>query len=296
MPEGPEVERVRRSVEPALVGARVVGARLLRRDVLTAPGDPPGGWSRGRGAAGPARPVPRAAMLLGQSIVALERRGKQLAIVADSGRVLLVHLGMTGRLLVTPAGEPERSMPHTHARWVVDRGDGAAVLRFIDPRRFGGLWALVDRAALEARWRGLGPDALEVSGRALAGALAGSRRPVKAALLDQGVVAGVGNIYADEALFAAGLHPARPSASIDRRGVWRLAAAIRRVTARAVAAGGSTIRDYTDGQGTPGRAQERHRVYGRGGRACVRCGVALECGIVAQRTTVWCPACQGSAW
>ncbi len=273
MPELPEVETVRRGLTRSIVGRRVVGARLLRCDVLHT-GAPSG----------------HAALLGGSTIVEVLRRGKHLAIVADDGRALGVHLGMTGQLLVAPVGKPPTARDHVHARWVFD--DDSTLL-FRDPRRFGGLWSYATLDALRVeRWAGLGPDALRVSARQIALVLAGARRAVKAALLDQGVLAGVGNIYADEALFRAGIHPCRVAASLSTTEAGCLAESIRRVLREAVRAGGSTVRDYAGSDGSPGRQQERHLVYGRGGQPCVRCGTPLVTLVVAQRTTVACERCQ----
>lgn len=284
MPELPEVETLRRSLEPLLLGRRIHRATLLRRDVLVLPGDPPGGWTRSRSSSNPP-PVPPAALLEGEVVDVLLRRGKQLAIASKSGRTLLVHLGMTGSLRLT--GDPTDT--HVHARWLLDSGQ---TLLFRDPRRFGGLWALNSRNDLAARWAALGPDALSLDGPALRTRLTGSHRPIKAALLDQTCVAGVGNIYADEALFLAGIRPTRRASRLSRAEGDALAAAIGTVMHRALAAGGSTLRDYVNAVGSPGNAQAGHQVYGRAGLACLRCGGPLSDGLVAQRQTVWCRRCQ----
>lgn len=284
MPELPEVERVRLTLKPRLTGRRISDALLRRRDIWTAA---PGG---------PARPT-RAAIadqLLNGAVVArLERRGKQLAIIAEDGRVLLVHLGMTGQLIFTPRPGQAPADGHVHARWSIAGPDGAAgVMTFRDPRRFGGLWSLRSPEELARRWSELGPDALEADGAALMEWLSESRRPVKAALLDQAVLAGVGNIYADEALFGSGIHPLRRCDQL-KAGEWmRLAEQIRRVLKAAIEAGGSTLRDYVDGDGSPGQGRDTHRVYGRGGQPCFSCGQMLRVITVAQRTTVFCARCQ----
>ncbi len=273
MPELPEGETVRRGLARSIVGRRVASARLLRRDVLRT-----------------ASRSGQAALLAESTIKEVLRRGKHLAVVAEDGRALGVHLGMTGQLLVAPIGKPQAARDHVHARWVFDNG---STLIFRDPRRFGGLWSYATLDALRtARWAGLGADALHVTARQLELGLAGGRRAVKAALLDQGVLAGVGNIYADEALFRAGLHPCRVAGSLTDPEVSRLAESIRCVLREAVRAGGSTIRDYAGSDGSPGRQQERHLVYGRGGQPCVHCGTLLTAFLVAQRTTVACPRCQ----
>jgi len=216
-----------------------------------------------------------------------------MAITAADGRTLCVHLGMTGQVIYRPLGTPLAKTDHVHAAWELQTKRGAGVLVFRDPRRFGGLWTFPTLESLRAsRWSNLGPDGLVVTGEDLRAGLEGSVRAVKAALLDQEVVAGVGNIYADEALFATGIHPARPARSLKADEVTRLADAIRAILQRAVDAGGSTLRDYVDSDGNPGSAQQLHLVYGRGGEPCTRCGRTLTQTTLAQRTTVHCPNCQ----
>ena len=164
---------------------------------------------------------------------------------------------------------------------------------FRDPRRFGGLWCYASRESMEAeRWSRLGPDALSIDARTLSKRLGRTRRAIKAALLDQRLLAGLGNIYADEILFAARIHPLSRSASIPPAHCRRLAETIRRVLRQAITAGGSTLRDYVDGQGRPGTYVLRHLVYGRRGKPCARCRRPLRSRPVAQRTTVYCPSCQ----
>ncbi len=192
-----------------------------------------------------------------------------------------------GRLSTDTNPEP---LGHVHAQW---RFDDGARLVFRDPRRFGRLWAFPSLHALrDARWSGLGPDGLSLTAAQLRVALAGSRRPVKGALLDQTRVAGVGNIYADEALFAAGVGPSRAAGSLTKPEHTRLAREIRRILNRAIKAKGSSLRDHTTPEGAPGAFQLAHKVYGRGGHPCKVCGGPLLCEQIAQRTTVSCPACQ----
>lgn len=292
MPELPEVENTRQSLAPIL-GHSVVEARLLRRDMLVVPGDPIGGWGRQR----PGGPKPKrftAAMLLqGATLTDTQRRGKRFAIVgrptgSESDRAVEIGLGMSGRVqLLTTRGAPP---PHTHAVWKLSNG---ARVGFIDPRRFGGLWAWHTVADLHSHWNdSLGPDALAISSAALRRALASAQRPVKAALLDQRVLAGVGNIYADEACFAARVAPHANAADLEPSRVTRLAGAIRRILAASIVQGGSTLRDYANASGESGAYQHGHRVYGRGGLACTVCDRVLETDQIAQRTTVWCPSCQ----
>ena len=288
MPELPEVEHLRRSLEPVLLGRTIVKATLHRRDVAVMPADPQGGFSRSSGDTRPAR-LTRRDLLLDGTIDRLERKGKQLAMLATDGRAVCVHLGMTGGLVHLPPWSRNRTHDHIHAMWRLD--DGSRLL-FRDPRRFGGLWICPTRRCLDERWERLGPDALHVTTRALRAALQSRRAPIKAALLDQCVLAGVGNIYADEALFRARIRPGRPSHSLCAIEIRRLASSIRAVLRQAIRAGGSSIRDYRDAQGRPGLQQRRHAVYGRGGESCVRCGSPLLVEVVAQRTTVSCTHCQ----
>lgn len=285
MPELPEVEHLRRSLVPILVGRAIASVRLHRRDVVT----------------GPRRP---ADLFAGAAVRDALRKGKQLALVADTGRAMCIHLGMTGQLLALPLHARVAPPTHAHVEWRLAAHAGPTDhqagppeptrLVFRDPRRFGGVWTYPSLEALvEARWSALGPDALTITPCELAPRLVATSRPIKAALLDQSVLAGVGNIYADEALFRAGVAPTHAAARIaDLDGLCR---AIRDTLDAAIAAGGSTLRDYRDATGAPGGFQRRHAVYGRGGEPCLRCGARLSSAAIAQRTTVWCPACQPAA-
>lgn len=314
MPELPEVECIRRALEGSIIGARVQRARLLRRDVLVAPGDPAGGFSRQRGRAAPAalgggvglgtvaiaplaRPVRKVDLLEGQTITAVLRRGKQLALIADDRRALMVHLGMTGQLLVLPSQEvPTMNHIHLSLRLMIDRQSPSRDLLFRDPRRFGLLRVVRAVEHHDDLWRSgvqpLGPDALEICGAELHASLSTSRRPIKAALLDQSVLAGVGNIYADESLFLAGIAPSTIASELSAARADRLAAAIQEVLTRAILAGGSTLRDYVTPDGEPGTFQLVHAVYGRAGEPCAVCGAPLRSAVLAQRSTVWCSMCQ----
>lgn len=277
MPELPEVESLRRSLEPFLLGTRFVAARLLRDDMCTVV----------------PRPADRATphdLLENATITSLERRGKQLAIVADDGRTLIVQLGMSGQVLIVDDDRRALLHTHVHALWTLSRG---GCMLFRDPRRFGGLSALHDRAELDrTAWRDLGPDALSISPSVLRERTAASTRAIKAVLLDQRVLAGVGNIYADESLFRARIHPLTRAGTLSLALWERLAQAVRETLHEAVAAGGSSLRDYVDAQGLAGQATHGHQVYGRGGSPCLACGSILRQAQVTQRTTVWCPACQ----
>ena len=271
MPELPEVESVRAQLEPAVLGRAVTGVRSSMPGFV-------------RGDASPK------ALLAGASIASVERRGKQIAITGDSGRAIVIHLGMTGQILLLENQAAVRGFDHTHVVWRLG-GDGPARLVFRDPRRFGGVWTYPSREDLvRDSWGKLGPEATTVRAEALAAILSRSRQPVKALLLDQSRIAGIVNIYADEACAKAGVNPHTPAREVHRAP--ELAKAIRQVLRAAIKAGGSSMRDYKQPSGSLGSFQNNHRVYGRGGEPCMSCGTRLEQTQVAQRTTVWCPACQ----
>ena len=319
----PEVEHVRRTLEGLIVGRVVERVRIVRRDVIATARDPAGGFARNRSersakrGVAPSR-VTGAELLVGTRIERIERIGKRMAIIGANGRALDVHLGMTGMVCVVAA---RGALPdHSHIVWTIaapemfdaphpgedadpppqggreaERIDPRSFrLVFRDPRRFGGVWTCGSIDDLrERRWGELGPDALTVTDAQLRARVAGSHRAIKAVVLDQSVVAGVGNIYADEALFEAGVHPESLADGLDGEAIDRLCAAIRGVLARAVDAGGSTIRDFAGPAGEAGSYQENHAVYGRAGERCVRCAETLRGIVVAQRTTTFCPRCQG---
>ena len=270
MPELPEVETVRRGLALRISGRRIVRAELRRPDLR--------------------RPFPPALAkrLDGARIGALGRRGKYILIELDSDGLLLLHLGMSGRLTVGSGALP--SAPHDHVVLTLDDG---TIVRFNDPRRFG----LIDylKRGGEAQHpllAGLGPEPLEpgFNGAYLGAALAGKLTPIKAALLDQRVVAGLGNIYACEALFRAGVSPRRLARSIGPARAARLAGAIQTVLTEAIAAGGSTLRDYVQADGALGYFQHRWAVYGHEGDPCpgCNCGGGV-CRIVQSgRSTFFC--------
>ncbi|HVS85083.1 MAG TPA: bifunctional DNA-formamidopyrimidine glycosylase/DNA-(apurinic or apyrimidinic site) lyase [Gaiellaceae bacterium] len=273
MPELPEVESVRRQLEPGLVGRRferveIADPRLVR----------------------PYDPDEVAAELQGERVAAVERRGKYLIVRFDSGRVLLVHLRMTGSLLHAPRGTLEDD---PHRRVVVKLDDGSDVA-YRDVRRFG-TWLLLEPGEADAYVdERVGVEPLEAVFTAahLAGRLARRRAPIKAALLDQRTLAGMGNIYVDEALWRARLNPLRPAASIDRNEVRRLHKGIREALAHGIARQGSTLRDYRLPDGGMGAMQDEFRAYGRGGEPCDRCATPIAKTRVAGRGTWYCPRCQ----
>jgi len=261
MPELPEVETVVRSLRPAIVGRRILNAELTGRRVLI----------------GSARKTAEA--LAGRKIVAVERYGKFIAIRLDRG-YLVVHLGMTGRLLID--GELSK---WTHAVFTLDRGS----LVYEDPRQFG---RIEYGDELPARVAALGPEPLEVTLEEFTRRLKQRRSPVKAVLLNQAVVRGVGNIYADEALFRAGVHPKRVAASLRPERAERVFRAMREVLAEAIESRGSSISNYVDADGCQGSFQTEHRVYQRTGEPCVNCGAPIKRILVGQRGTHYCAKCQ----
>jgi formamidopyrimidine-DNA glycosylase len=274
VPELPEVETVTRDLRPLLVGRAVVAVRRTSTHQLRRPWDE--GW---------------AGRLAGQTITAVRRRGKWIIVHLESAGCLVVHLGMTGQLVVTPAGAEQA----THTHLVFDLDDGRQ-LRFRDPRRFGSARLFADQAGLDAFFveNGLGPEPFDLDPKAWRAALAGTQRTLKAVLLDQGVVAGVGNIYADEALFHARLHPARRGGDLTRAEADRLRKSVVVVLTTAIEHRGSTIRDYVGGNGQAGGYQDEFRVYGRTGQPCPRCATPIASVRLAGRSSHYCPRCQES--
>ena len=274
MPELPEVETVRVQLEPKLVGLGLERVEILDPR-LTRPDDPAG----------------VAAELEGERVAALERRGKYLIVRFESGRVLLIHLRMTGQLLHVngaplPAGD-------AHRRAVVRLDDGADVI-YRDVRRFG-TWQLVEADELEpylATRIGHEPLVRRFTSTRLAETLAGRRAPVKAVLLDQRRLAGVGNIYADEALWRARIHPLQPAGELGPDEIAPLHRGIRAALRAGIARQGATLRDYRSPDGARGTMQEEFRVYGRAGEPCERCGTPIEKIRAAGRGTWYCPHCQ----
>ncbi len=271
MPELPEVECIRRGLRWRLFGDAIVDVHVHRADVIHTEN---------------ATDLTHR-LLAGRAVITLDRHGKQLAMIGDCGRVVCVRLGMSGQLMLR--GTPCEG-DHVHVEWLLRSGRR---LVFRDPRRFGGLWLFDSREALQRfAWDSLGPDALTITARSLTAVFARTRQCVKAALLDQGLLAGVGNIYADESLFRAGIHPLRPACELEASDRASLAASIRQTLRAAIAAGGSTLRDYVNADGQPGASQHGHAVYGRVGMPCPRCDQTIETIKIAGRTTAFCPGCQ----
>lgn len=272
MPELPEVERIRRQLQESLAGTRIKGVKVLLPRMVDLPG-----------------PKEYEKALAGKTVRDVVRRGKYLLLRLHEGGILLFHLGMTGRLTVVP--DSEVTPPHT--RVALQLEDGRRLL-FVDPRTFGRT-AFLPRGCHDTYppLKTLGPEPLDpgFGPRELAKALQG-RGPVKSQLLDQSRLAGIGNIYADEALHRAGIHPRRPGNSLSAWEIRRLHRAIRDVLTQATELGGSTIRDYADLQGEAGSFQEHHAVYGRAGKPCPRCGKPVERIRLSGRSCHFCAACQ----
>jgi formamidopyrimidine-DNA glycosylase len=203
---------------------------------------------------------------------------------------MVIHLGMTGQLTIVPASTSRKD--HTHL--IIGLDGGACQMRLRDVRRFGSALLLSDSAALQEFFHNsaLGPEPFGLDKDYLHARLAATKRCLKAVLLDQAVVAGVGNIYADESLFESRLHPAQPGHATSRRQARRLQESIVAVLERAIAKRGSSIRDYIGGSGERGEYQDEFRVYGRTGKPCVRCGATIRCLRLAGRSTHFCPRCQ----
>jgi formamidopyrimidine-DNA glycosylase len=294
VPELPEVETVMRGLAAVLAGQRIARAATTRPDMR---------WPF---------PPRLAERLAGARVEGFRRRGKYILVRLDTGESLLIHLGMSGRLVARGPGMPPRigaqgvfsdarghnQPPEAHEHLVIETEAGTRI-GFVDPRRFGCVDLMPTSAEADHRLlRDLGPEPLEAgfTAAALSAALADRRTPIKAALLDQSVVAGLGNIYVAEALFRAGLSPRRLARSVPGRRAARLVPAIRQVLEEAIGAGGSSLRDYVRADGELGRFQERFAVYDREGQRCPACPGG-GCGgvkrmVQAGRSTFWCPATQ----
>jgi formamidopyrimidine-DNA glycosylase len=253
MPELPEVETVKRGLAMRMEGHRITGLALNRADLRT--------------------PLPAGlrARVEGRRVTRLGRRAKYILVHLDDGGVLIAHLGMSGRIVVSEPGSSEPPDPHDHIIFTLDDG---TVLRFNDARRFGTLdYTSQDELPHHPLLAHLGPEPLgnDFNGPTLAALLAGKATPIKAALLDQRVVAGLGNIYVSESLYWAGLSPRRLAGTVNQPRAERLAHAIRDVLERAIAAGGSSLRDYVQASGELGYFQHHFAVYGKEGEKCPRC-------------------------
>jgi formamidopyrimidine-DNA glycosylase len=278
MPELPEVETVRRGLIPRMVGHRIVRLHQRRRDLRL--------------------PLPKrfAERIEGRTVRAIDRRAKYLLLRLDDGHTLIIHLGMSGRMTLHDAKSSAEHPLGRHDHVVFDIDDGWQV-RFNDARRFG-LMLLVANEAVPAHkaFKGLGPEPLETQfdGVALAVRLKGRRTPIKAALLDQKTLVGVGNIYACEALFLSGISPRRSAHTVQGARADRLAAAIKQVLLRSIDDGGSTLRDHIQPGGELGYFQTRFNVYDRTGAVCPTpdCGRPVKRLVQSGRSTFYCAHCQ----
>jgi formamidopyrimidine-DNA glycosylase len=283
MPELPEVETVARGLRQAILGRRILSVTLGKTDFI----DDPAALEQ---------------HLPGRQIEAVERYGKFMLLrlsaahgearAATNGDAasasLLVHLGMTGQIAPSPAGLP--LLKHTHLCLLLDDG---RELRYTDARRFGRI-AYLTKALLAEELAGFGADPLEVSKEEFVNRICGRPRRIKALLLDQHVLRGVGNIYADESLWRAKIHPARLGASLSRRQAETLRRVLQDILEKAIVLRGSSISDFLDAEGQPGEYQRHHRAYGREGQGCYRCKTAVRRAIVAGRSSYFCPRCQPS--
>ena len=272
MPELPEIETIRRGLGPLISGRRVLGVevreRRLREPIAT-----------------------RALMRLrGAAVTGIRRRSKYLLLDTDAGLTLLIHLGMTGQLWVADRERPRR--PHEHVVIALDDG---RELRFADTRRFGLLRVIrTDRLERDPRLKGLGPEPLDgaTSGASPFRRTRGLKKPVKNFLIDTRAIAGIGNIYACEALHRSGIHPRRPVRRIGADGWERLLGSLREVLNEAIVAGGTTLRDFLNAEGDAGYFALSLRVYDRAGKPCGRCGAPIRRIVQAGRSTFFCPRCQ----
>ena len=283
MPELPEVETVARGLRQAILGRRILSVTLGKTDFI----DDPAALEQ---------------HLPGRQIEAVERYGKfmllRLSAVSGENRVagngdaapasLLVHLGMTGQIAPRRAGQPLEK--HTHVCLLLDDG---RELRYTDARRFGRI-AYLTKELLAEELSGFGADPLEVSKEEFADRICGRRARIKALLLDQSALRGVGNIYADESLWKAKIHPARLGANLSRKQTETLRHVLQNILRKAIVLRWSSISDFLDAEGKPGEYQRHHRAYGREGKNCYRCKTVIRRAIVAGRSSYFCPRCQPS--
>src|SRR5882762_342684 len=284
MPELPEVETVARGLQGSVAGRRIVSVILRKVDFI----DDPSAMER---------------ELPGKRIARVERFGKfmllrlakdgagnaramELSALNGNSEALLVHLGMTGNLAPHHAEQPLAK--HTHVTFALDDG---RELRYIDPRRFGRM-AYLSGKTLAAELQRFGADPLLVTPEEFATRIRGSKARIKAQLLDQSVLRGVGNIYADESLWKAKIHPARAGPSLTLNDAVRLRNALQKILLKAIEMRGSSISDFVDAEGLAGDYQQRHKVYDRDGKKCFRCGAKIKWMVVAGRSSHFCPVCQ----
>jgi formamidopyrimidine-DNA glycosylase len=268
MPELPEVETIKNELAPHVVGRTIVGVDIFWDRMVRQPSV-----------------QDLRARVAGQKIVGVGRRGKYLLLKLSGGETLVIHLKLTGSLWQELPPEGERFVRATiHL-------DNGANIYFRDPRKFGKIWLVPDAALATGK---IGPEPLEAdfTAKVLKTRLRGHRIPVKAALLDQGILAGVGNLYADEALFCAGIHPMRPADSLSEKELKRLHSAILSVLLAGIGNKGASVENYYRPDGTKGKAHTEFKVARRGGEPCPNCGTPIEYTKVRGRGTYFCPRCQ----
>ncbi|MBH07465.1 MAG: DNA-formamidopyrimidine glycosylase [Phycisphaeraceae bacterium] len=276
MPELPEVENVRTSLRRKIVGQKITHVSVHRPDIIRGPSKPRN-------------------MLSGCQIKEVGRYGKQLAIYTENNGsyepCICIHLGMTGSLRYEPtSGQSGTQLNHIHVTW---RFSDGGTFFFRDPRRFGGIWTFpTPRQLRDTRWQHLGPDAVTITAMQLTKSLRNRSRNIKSALLDQGIVAGLGNIYVDEILFQCKIHPLTPVKMLCCKQISSLVRRIHRLLHNAIKAGGSTFKDYQNANGNHGRFQSQFQVYGRSNQRCKQCETTLQTVTVAGRTSVFCQCCQ----
>ena len=290
MPELPEVEVTRRRIEPLLVGRRIAHVHTSRPSYFFL--TPPARLRRG---------------LVGRELGKLERIGKYLLAEIEGGGRLLLHLGMTGQLFADGVSsvrllsasrraslapdEQRRFEPDRHTHLHIEFADRGPIVQFRDVRKFGKVQLLAE-GERSPRLDKLGTDALAITGEALFAATRGRSAAIKTLLLDQAIVAGTGNIYADEALFLASVRPRRRAGRVTRDECERIADGVRQVMLRSIETGGSSISDYVAPDGSDGAYQDERRVYARTGEPCSVCGSAIRRSVLGQRSAHWCPSCQ----
>jgi len=271
MPELPEVETIARTLAPAVRGRVIAGVELLYLPLLRR------GGRKGLEA------------MKGRRVLGVRRRGKMLLIACEGGRTLVFHLKMTGQFSFAPPGEARDK----HTRLVVRFEDGANELRFRDVRKFGFLLCLEgDPMSACGELACLGPEPLEVGFQEFAAVLGKKKGRIKSLLLNQTVIAGIGNIYADEMLFEARIHPETPASSLGKKAVERLYDSMKKILTLAIAEKGSTLQDYRDAEGKAGNFQFFHKVYDRKGEPCVVCGTRVRMRRIGGRSSHFCPKCQ----
>jgi formamidopyrimidine-DNA glycosylase len=270
MPELPEVETIKNELTAHIIGRKITGITLNWEGIVKKPSL-----------------AEFCSRLTGQRITGLSRRGKYLVFSLDSGQALIIHLKMTGSLLLNH----DSDKPDKFIRAVLHLDNGCQI-RFRDPRKFGVMWLVEDASSVVKK---LGPEPLEgdFTARVLAERLAKRKAPIKPVLLDQNFVAGIGNMYADEALYDAGIHPLRPAPSLSQEEITRLHRAIRQILRAAIGNKGASVENYFRPGGELGTAHFEFRVaHGLGGKFCPRCGTPIERIVVRNRGTYFCPKCQ----